>query len=112
MPKSIDASQLEACLKALYRLQTIDEFIVTMMREIPKLVRSDHTSFNEINFEERRMLAVMDTPEGQTIVDRHRAEYDRYFSEHPLLPHFLTSGNHPVRSEERRVGKECVSTCR
>jgi len=96
MPKSIDASQLEACLKALYRLQTVDEFIVTMMREIPKLVRSDHTSFNEINIEERRMLAVMDTPEGQTIVDRHRADYDRHFDEHPLLPHFQAAGHRAV----------------
>src|SRR3546814_15354113 len=30
----------------------------------------------------------------------------------PLFDHILRSGVAPIRSEERRVGKECVSTCR
>jgi len=106
MQTSIDASQLEACLKALYRLQTVDEFIVTMMREIPKLVASDHTSFNEINLQERRMFAVMDTPEGQMIVDRHRAAYDKHFTDNPLVGHFLTPGSQAVAKISDYMNRE------
>src|SRR3546814_5790005 len=41
----------------------------------------------------------------ESLVARQQAGVD---VEHPVLP----SGDEIARSEERRVGKECVSTCR
>src|SRR3546814_14197616 len=39
-----------------------------------------------------------------------RAAYD--VLQEAGVPYSITGGNHDYRSEERRVGKECVSTCR
>src|SRR3546814_8852142 len=43
---------------------------------------------------------------------RHALVFQRLARDHDQLPHQASKGSSGDRSEERRVGKECVSTCR
>src|SRR3546814_13431555 len=61
-------------------------------------------------FDVRALLADDDARAGG--IDRHAAQLCRAF-DHDLGDRGLRQGlEHILRSEERRVGKECVSTCR
>jgi DNA-binding CsgD family transcriptional regulator len=67
------------------------------MRELPRLVHSDVTSFNEVNIEARRLIAVLDDPSRQKVYLRKRLEIDAYMMQNPLIAHSTKIDGGPIK---------------
>lgn len=78
----------DAFLRKLYRLKDIDAFALFVMKELPPLVASDATAYTEINTLRRRTFSVIDTPEGQRVLEARTPQFEAYINQHPLIRHF------------------------
>ena len=90
-------SRISNALAELYALKTVDEFIVAAMRVLPPLVRSDVTSFNEVNYPERRMVCVMDRADAQSVFEEVRDDLDRLLHQNPLIEHYARTIEGPLK---------------
>src|SRR3546814_13386006 len=70
---------------------------------------TDATSGLVAYLRDKRVLLILDTCEH--LIEAVAALASRAFAEAPNI-HILATSRESLRSEERRVGKECVSTCR
>src|SRR3546814_16736798 len=107
-------------------------FLFLMLRRPPRSTRTDtlfpYTTLFRSPAAEAAALAALHRPDemlgeiGTVVVAGARGAYlrllaadalgDRRRRVHGLRRHAVDALQRPVRSEERRVGKECVSTCR
>src|SRR3546814_15791957 len=96
-------------------------FFFLMIRRPPRSTRTDTLFPYTTLFRSRRveqparigLLVADDQPLGLERCDCGPRQPVVFIIEHPDLPRALLIGiTCELRSEERRVGKECVSTCR
>ena len=83
-----DRRRIDDCLPRIYALQDLDEFSVCLMRELPKLVSSELTGFNEVNYRARRMITVLDSPQAQLLYQDIRPDFERIMHQNPLIAHY------------------------
>ncbi|MBI2902455.1 MAG: helix-turn-helix transcriptional regulator [Candidatus Methylomirabilis oxyfera] len=91
-----DLRGLLAFLEGVYAVHDLDGLVEYVLRQLPKLVRSDLTAYNEINPRQRRIvwregppLAGV-FPEGREIFQQHMAD-------HPLIAHYERSRDGSAR---------------
>lgn len=86
-----DRAVLDDVIAGIYELGDLDDFAVAAMRELPRLVESDVTSFNEVNFKARRLIGVLDDPSCQKIYLQKRQDVDRLLLQNPLVGYTASS---------------------
>ncbi|WP_206057309.1 helix-turn-helix transcriptional regulator [Nitratireductor sp. XY-223] len=82
-----DLDRIDRVLERLYRLQDLDDFIVTAMRELPLLVDAYRTGYNEVNYGERRMMSIVDSPDAQKLYDKKQFLFESSMMQNPLIEH-------------------------
>ena len=78
-------------LPSLYQLQSLDDFAVTVMQVIPKIVESEVTGYTEINPPLKRVTGAMSSPTSEAIYLEHKPQFEECMQSHPLVQHFLQS---------------------
>lgn len=92
-----DRVRINDAIEKIYTLGDLDSFAVTAMRELPRLVQSDVTSFNEVNVGARRLIAVLDDPTSEKIYLRKRLEVDTLMMQNPLIAHSAAVNDGPIK---------------
>src|SRR3546814_17565721 len=92
-------------LMAIGFVDPLDHFLAPFMLEIDIDVGRLIPAFGNKAFEQQFMLDRIDRGDAEDIANHRIGRRPP-----PLAEYLLAAGD--LRSEERRVGKECVSTCR
>ena len=92
-----DRVLVDDAIRKIYKLGDLDEFAVTAMRELPRLVKSDVTSFNEVNISARRLVSVLDDQSCEKIYLKRRLEIDRFMMQNPLIAHTARTNDGPIK---------------
>lgn len=92
---SADHEILSEVLGRIYELQSLDDFIMTAMRGLPRLMDADLTGYNEVDYRGRRMLAVIDSPDAQRIYHRHQLQFEAQIQQNPLIAHYAKRHDGP-----------------
>ena len=87
-----DVSALLDFLRTLYALRDLRRFRCHLISAVPKLVRSEITTYNEVNCESRQNATVSDPPDALDFPDSHRI-FNQHIPEHPLIGHYARSGD-------------------
>jgi len=79
------------CIDRLYDCGSLEEFPRVALREIPKLVRADHSTFNYVALSVPKVvvLATHEPPDH----GRRQKIFSKYVSDHPILRHYLVTGD-------------------
>ncbi|WP_419909408.1 helix-turn-helix transcriptional regulator [Hoeflea sp.] len=80
-----ELDRIDRAIGQLYRLQDLDDFIVTAMRELPKLIDAYRTGYNEVNYDERRMMTICDSPAAQKLYDKKQILFETSMMQNPLI---------------------------
>jgi len=87
-----DVSALLDFLRTLYALRDLRSFRSHVISAVPKLVRSEITTYNEVNCAKRQNATVSDPPDALDFPDSHRI-FNQHIPEHPLIGHYARSGD-------------------
>jgi DNA-binding CsgD family transcriptional regulator len=79
-------------LRTLYALRDLRSFRSHVISAVPKLVRSEITTYNEVNCAKRQNATVSDPPDALDFPDSHRI-FNQHIPEHPLIGHYARSGD-------------------
>jgi hypothetical protein len=94
---SRDHDAVHAVLERVYALNDVDEFTATSVQSLAELIDADLSAFNEVNYQARRMLAVIDDPDVQRWYDGHQLEFERLMHQNPLITHHARTKDAPLR---------------
>ena len=86
-----DVGALLDFLRTLYTLRDLRSFRSHVISAVPKLVRSEITTYNEVNCAKRQNATVSDPPDALDFPDSHRI-FNQHIPEHPLIGHYARSG--------------------
>jgi len=87
-----DITALLEFLKDLYSVCDLRVFRRQLVSRMHKLVGSELTSYNEVDFLGRRHTSVSDHPGASEFPDSHNI-FDQHVAEHPLIGRFARSGD-------------------
>jgi len=87
-----DVGALLDFLRTLYTLRDLRSFRSHVISAVPKLVRSEITTYNEVNCAKRQNATVSDPPDALDFPDSHRI-FNQHIPEHPLIGHYARSGD-------------------
>jgi DNA-binding CsgD family transcriptional regulator len=87
-----DVSALLDFLRTLYALRDLRSFRSHVISAVPKLVRSEITTYNEVNCAKRQNATVSDPRDALDFPDSHRI-FNQHIAEHPLIGHYARSGD-------------------
>jgi DNA-binding CsgD family transcriptional regulator len=82
-------------LRTLYVLRNLPAFRSHVISALPKLVRSEITTYNEVNCDSQQNALVCEPPSALDFPDSHRIFAQR-IPEHPLISHYARSGDPQV----------------
>lgn len=88
---SQDLQTLMEFVRDAYALRDVDGFSAHVVEALPRLVRSDHTSYAEIDFGSRRVVRVSN-PSGRGFPDADRV-FETLIHENPVLEHHRRTGD-------------------
>ena len=84
-------------IKRVYAARDLDSFIVAAMRELPKVMTSDVASYNEVDYRRRRMMTVIDSPDGQRTWHRIQTVFEPIMNQNPLIEYNSQDRGQPKR---------------
>lgn len=84
---SADNAKISFALEHIYALQDLDGFMATAMQVLPQLVDSYMLSYNEVNYEARRMFSVLNSPVGMKYLGEKEPELISRLEQNPLIEH-------------------------
>ena len=105
-----DRILLDDVIERIYKLGDLDDYAVTAMRELPRLVRSDVTSFNEVNFKARRLIGVLNDPSCQKFFLQRREDVDRLLLQNPLIGYTADSKGGAIKISDFMTDEEWRQT--
>jgi DNA-binding CsgD family transcriptional regulator len=91
-----DLRGLLAFLEGAYGAHDLDGLVEYVLQQLPKLVRSDLTAYNEINPRQRRIVW-RDEPSLASVMPDGREIFQRHMSDHPLIAHYERSRDGSAR---------------
>lgn len=83
-------------LEGAYGRHDLDGLVDHILRQLPKLVRSEVTAYNEINPRHRRIVW-REEPSLTTVFPDARAIFQQHMGEHPLIAHYQRSRDGSAR---------------
>ena len=86
-----DYEAMLTCIARLYDCEHVEQFAQVALEEIPKLIGSDHSTFNYVAPSVPK-VNVRAFPEVPNHGERQRV-FARYVSQHPVLNHYLATGD-------------------
>ena len=92
-----DRAAIDSVLQSIYALQDLDGFTATVMQQLPGLVDSELTSYNEVNFESRRMMVIIDSQSAQTLFHERQVAFEALMHENPLIEHSARVRDRPKK---------------
>jgi hypothetical protein len=87
-----DISALLVFLRDLYTIRDSPSFRCHVISSISKLVDSDVTTYNEVNWVTQQHATVSDSPGALEFPDSHRI-FDQHIREHPLVGRYAQKGD-------------------
>jgi DNA-binding CsgD family transcriptional regulator len=90
-----DVSALLDFLPTLYALRDLRTFRSHVISAVPKLVRSEITSYNEVNCESQQNVTASEPHDALDFPDSHRI-FNQHIPEHPLIGHYARTGDSRV----------------
>lgn len=85
-----------AFLEGAYAAHDLDRLIEYVLRQLPRLVRSELTAYNEIN-PRRRRIVWRDEPSVAGVFPEGREIFQRHMADHPLIAHYERSRDGSAR---------------
>jgi len=74
-------------LQGCYAPRDLDGFVAYLIRALPQVVRSEITTYNEVNLREQQITWVWEPASALNLSDAG-AIFERHIAEHPLISHF------------------------
>ncbi len=87
-----DISSLLAFVRDLYAIRDLPSFRSQVVSRISRLVHSEVTSYNEVNWERQQNASMSDHPGALDFPDSHRI-FDQHMREHALIGHYARTGH-------------------
>lgn len=99
MPYALDHLEFQQdVLPLIYGQRSVDDFVVTAMKLLPRLVNSEITSYNEVNFEAKRVKTIMDSSDALVLYHRDSFTFDRLLIEdNPLVAYLMRDASQPKK---------------
>ncbi len=91
----MDHAAIDRALKEIYALNDLDGFIVAAMRVLPKLIDADLAGYNEVNYEARRMMTIVDSPVIQKRYHEKQLLFESIMRQNPLIAHHEAARDGP-----------------
>jgi DNA-binding CsgD family transcriptional regulator len=87
-----DISTLLDFLQSLYALRDLRTFRSHVISAVPKLVRSEITTYNEVNCQSQQNAVLTDPPEALDFPNSNQI-FGQHIPEHPLIGYYARSGD-------------------
>ncbi len=91
-----DLRDVLAFLEGAYAAHDLDGLVQYIVRQLPTLVRSEITAYNEIN-PRRRRIVWWDEPTLARVFPEGREIFQRHMADHPLIAHYERSRDGSAR---------------
>ena len=92
-----DREAISRALHEIYKVRDLDGFVVTAMRELPRLIEADVAGYNEVNYRERRMLCITDSATVQRFYHERRPVFEANMLQNPLVAHYAKTPDKPLK---------------
>jgi DNA-binding CsgD family transcriptional regulator len=83
-----DHAAIDRTLTKIYALQDLDGFITTSMRELPLLIDAEKSGYNEVNYAQRRMMTIINSPTAQKWYHKKQIIFEAIMTQNPLIDHY------------------------
>src|ERR1700737_1347476 len=87
-----DVPVLLEFLRDLYTIRDVHSFRVHLVSNISRLVRSEITSYNAVDYRAQRNTMFADPRDALEFPDSHRI-FDQHIPEHPLIGHYARTND-------------------
>lgn len=94
-PSVKDQSSIDHFLKNIYAFQNLDDFIVTAMRDLPKLIDCHTIGYNEVDYAGRRMMTIVNSPVVQKHYHDKQLVFESIMRQNPLIDHYAGGADEP-----------------
>lgn len=105
-----DHAAIGFVLEEIYTLGDLDDFVVTAMKLLPPLIGSDKASYNEVDYAERRMMTVIDSPFAQRRYHEKQLVFESIMNQNPLIEHYSNVLDGPRRISDFLTDEQWRST--
>lgn len=92
-----DQLSIDQFLKDIYAFQDLDAFIVTAMRDLPKLIECHTIGYNEVDYAGRRMMTIVNSPVVQKHYHDKQLVFESIMRQNPLIDHYAAGAGEPKK---------------
>lgn len=92
-----DRLAIDRAIHSIYELQDLDAFVVEAMRVLPPLIQADLSAYNEVNYAERRMMTIIDSPTAQRWYHANQVTFEANMHQNPLIEYNSRTRAGPIK---------------